>query len=132
MWFLFAAPNKYHFMMLALEFLFVALLARSGRSKNNFLKFLIYFVDISVEFQNKETTTVVVISSSGSLIGTTFQENRQNESKITKKKFLVGELWGLFQKGLSLSTKYLDTFCEAQVITKWFSNRLEPKKYARN
>ena len=103
-------------MKLALEFLFVALLARWGRSKNNFLHF--YFVDISVEFQNKETTTVVVISSSGGLIGTTFQENRENESKITKKIFLVGELWGLFQKGLSLSTKYLDTICEAQVITK--------------
>ena len=122
MWFLFAAPNENLFMKLALEFLFVALLARSGRSKNNFLQFLIFFVDISEEFQNKEITTVVVISSSGSLLGTTFQENRQNESKITKKNFLVGELWGLFQKGLSLSKKYLDTFCEAQVITKWVSN----------
>ena len=133
MWFLFAAPNEYLFMKLALEFLFVALLARSGRSKNNFLQFLIFFVDISEEFQNKEITTVVVISSSGSLLGTTFQENRQNESKTTKKKnFLVGELRGLFQKGLSLSKKYLDTFCEDQVITKWVSNRPEPKKYARN
>ena len=55
MWFLFAAPNKYPFMKLALEFLFVALLARSGRSKNNFLQFLVFFVDISVEFQNKES-----------------------------------------------------------------------------
>ena len=99
MWFLFAAPNEYLFMKLALEFLFVALLARSGRSKNNFLQFLIFFVDISEEFQNKEITTVVVISSSGSLLGTTFQENRQNESKITKKNFLVGELWGPISKG---------------------------------
>ena len=41
---------------------------------------------------------------------------------------MVGELWGLFQMGLSLSTKYLDTFCEAQVITKWIKNRPEPKK----
>ena len=39
----------------ALEFLFVALLARSGRSKNNFLQFLVFFVDISMEFQNKES-----------------------------------------------------------------------------
>ena len=52
--------------------------------------------------------------------------------KSQKIFFLVGELWGLFQKGLSISTKYLDTFCEAQVITKWVSNRPEPKKYARN
>ena len=74
----------------------------------------------------------MVISSSGSLIGTTSQENRENESKTIKIFFLVGELWGLLQKGLSLSTKYLDTFCEAQVITKWVSNRPEPKKYARN
>ena len=74
----------------------------------------------------------MVISSSESLIGTTFQENRQNESKSQKIFFLVGELWGIFQKGLSLITKYLDTFCEAQVITKWVSNRPEPKIYARN
>ena len=52
--------------------------------------------------------------------------------KSQKKFFFVGELWGLFQKGLSLSTKYLDTFCEAQVIAKWVSNRPEPKKYTRN
>ena len=52
--------------------------------------------------------------------------------KSQKKIFLVGEHWGLFQKGLSLSTKYLDTFCEAQVITKWVRNRPEPKKYAGN
>ena len=55
MWFLFAAPNKYLFMKLALEFLFVALLASSGRSKNNFLQFLVFFVDILVEFHNKES-----------------------------------------------------------------------------
>ena len=55
MWFLFAAPNKDLFMKLALEFLFVALLARSGRSKNNFLQFLVFFVDILVEFQNRES-----------------------------------------------------------------------------
>ena len=42
-------------MKLALEFLFVALLARSGRSKNNFLQFLVFLVDISVELQNKES-----------------------------------------------------------------------------
>ena len=41
-------------MKLALEFLFVALLARSGRSKNIFLQFLVIFVNISLEFQNKE------------------------------------------------------------------------------
>ena len=127
MWFLFAAPNNYPFMKLALEFLFVALLARSGRSKNNFLQFLLFFVNILVKIQNKKSYN----RRGGSLIGTTFQENRQNESKITKNFFLVGELWGLFQKGLSLSTKYLDTFCEAQVLTKWVSNRPEPKKYAR-
>ena len=55
MWFLFAGPNKYPFMKLALEFLFAALLARWGRSKNNFLQFFVFFVDISVEFQNKES-----------------------------------------------------------------------------
>ena len=55
MWSLFAAPYKYPFMKLALEFLFVALLARSGRSKNNFLQFLVFLVDISVEMQNKES-----------------------------------------------------------------------------
>ena len=113
MWFLFAAPNKYPFMKLALEFFFVALLARSGRSKNNFLPFLVFLSIFWWNSRIKKVTTVVVISSSGSVIGTTFQENRQNESKITKKFFLVGELWGLIQKGLSLSTKYLDTFCEA-------------------
>ena len=107
MWFLFAAPNKYPFMKLALEFLFVALLARSGRSKNNFLQFLIFFVDISVEFQNKETTTVVVISSSGSLIGTTVQENRQNESKITKKKFFGRGTLGPISKGSFAKYKVL-------------------------
>ena len=53
MWFLFAAPNKYPFMKLALDFLFVALLAMSGRSKKFFLQFLVFFVDILVEFQNK-------------------------------------------------------------------------------
>ena len=42
-------------MKLALDFLFVALLARSGRSKNNFFQFLVFFVDILVEFQNKES-----------------------------------------------------------------------------
>ena len=55
MWSLFAAPYKYPFMKLTLEFLFVALLARSGRSKNNFLQFLAFLVDISVELQNKES-----------------------------------------------------------------------------
>ena len=55
MWFLFAAPNKYPFVTMALEFLFFALLARSGRSKNNFLQFFVFFVDILVEFQNKES-----------------------------------------------------------------------------
>ena len=34
---------------------FFALLARSGRSKNNFLQFLVSFVDILVDFQNKES-----------------------------------------------------------------------------
>ena len=42
-------------MKLALEFLFVALLARSGRSKNNFFPIFGFFVDILVEFHNKES-----------------------------------------------------------------------------
>ena len=75
----------------------------------------------------------MVISSSGNLIGTTFQENRQNESDIKNKKFFwSGNFGAYFKRGLSLSTKYLDTFCEAQVITKWVNNRPEPKKYAWN
>ena len=37
--------------------------------------------------------------------------------KSQKNFFWSGNFGAYFKRGLSLSTKYLDTFCEAQVIT---------------
>ena len=50
---------------------------------------------------------------------------------IKKIEFLVGEHWALFQNDLTLSTKYIETFRKAQVISKCVNKWARAPEYAR-
>ena len=122
------ALDKSPFMKLEIEIFFVALLARSGKSKISFWQFLGFSVDFFVGLHKNKN------SCRKKLVGV-YQAQLFLKiigwSRISKKiNFLVGEHWALFQKGLTLCTKYIETFRKAQVISKCVNKWARAPEYA--